>query len=369
MSKGENIFKRKDGRWEARYIRDRSPSGKIIYGFCYGKTYREAKEKVTKLRASEKPAAQTVTEQPMISVLSAGWLDKKRSEVKESTIIKYECIVTRHINPALGDCAPDRLTAGRIDEFSRGLLKSGLSAKTVHDILVVLRGVLVYAAAIAGNGSAVPRIRYPARERKEMRVLTREEQSRLVGYLRRDMDDCKFGVLLTLLSGMRLGEICALRWENIAADERTITVASTLHRLRDTMSSATPQRTRITTGTPKSATSSRTIPMTAQTAELCDRMRHENGAAYILTGSERCMEPRTLQYRMKKYARDCGLDGVHFHTLRHTFATRAIEAGFEIKSLSEILGNSTTTITLDRYVHSSLELKRENMRKLSEIGM
>ena len=132
-----------------RGIRDRAPSGKIIYGFCYGKTYREAKEKVTKLRASEKPAAQTV---------------------KESTTIKYECIVTRHINPALGDCTPDRLTAGRIDEFSRGLLKSGLSAKTVHDILVVLRGVLVYAAAIAGNGSAVPRIRYPARERKEMRV-------------------------------------------------------------------------------------------------------------------------------------------------------------------------------------------------------
>lgn len=120
----------------------------------------------------------------MISVLSAGWLDKKRSEVKESTIIKYECIVTRHITPALGDCAPERLTAGRIDEFSRGLLKSGLSAKTVHDILVVLRGVLVYAAAIAGNRSAVPMIRYPARERKEMRVLTREEQSRLVGYLR-----------------------------------------------------------------------------------------------------------------------------------------------------------------------------------------
>ena len=75
------------------------------------------------------------------------------------------------------------------------------------------------------------------------------------------------------------------------------------------------------------------------------------------------MEPRTLQYRMKKYAHDCGLDGVHFHTLRHTFATRAVEAGFEIKSLSEILGHSTTTITLDRYMHSSLELKRENNEK------
>lgn len=81
------------------------------------------------------------------------------------------------------------------------------------------------------------------------------------------------------------------------------------------------------------------------------------------------MEPRTLQYRLKKYTADCKLDGVHFHTLRHTFATRAVEVGFEIKTLSEILGHSTTTVTLDRYVHSSLDLKRANMRKLDAVGM
>ncbi len=369
MSKGENIFKRKDGRWEARYIKDRTPSGKIIYGFCYGKTYREAKEKVTKLRAVERPPAPVSINPSTISEISREWLSKKRLEVKESPIIKYGCIIPRHISPAIGDCAPDRLTTGMIDEFSRRLLAGGLSPKSVHDILVVLRGVLGYAEEISGNENSMPRIRYPARERKEMRVLSREEQNRLIGYLRHDMDDCKFGVLLALLSGMRLGEICALRWENIAVDERTITVSSTLQRLRDTAGGTASPITRITTSPPKSARSSRTIPMTAYTAELCGRMRRENGSAYILTGSERCMEPRTLQYRMKRYARDCGLEGVHFHTLRHTFATRAVEAGFEIKSLSEILGHSTTTITLERYVHSSLELKRENMRKLSEIGM
>ena len=93
-------------------------------------------------------------------------------------------------------------------------------------------------------------------------------------------------------------------------------------------------------------------------------MKSANDAAYVLTGTERYIEPRTLQYRLKKYTSECGLDGVHFHTLRHTFATRAVEAGFEIKSLSEILGHSTTKITLDKYVHSSLELKRSNMNKL-----
>ena len=81
------------------------------------------------------------------------------------------------------------------------------------------------------------------------------------------------------------------------------------------------------------------------------------------------MEPRTLQYRLKKHTKECGLDGVHFHTLRHTFATRAVEVGFEIKSLSEILGHASVTITLDRYVHSSLELKRDNMKKLKAAGM
>ena len=81
------------------------------------------------------------------------------------------------------------------------------------------------------------------------------------------------------------------------------------------------------------------------------------------------MEPRTLQYRIEKYTRACGLEGIHAHTLRHTFATRAVEVGFEIKSLSEVLGHSTTTITLERYVHSSMELKRSNMNKLNVVGL
>ena len=182
------------------------------------------------------------------------------------------------------------------------------------------------------------------------------------------MDACRFGVLLALFTGVRIGELCALRWGNINLGDRSIRIAATLQRLHDT-DLKSEGRTRIVVGAPKSDTSARTIPMTDAGVELCRRMDPQNADAYVLTGTSDYMEPRTLQYRLEKYTRECGLEGIHCHTLRHTFATRAVEVGFEIKSLSEVLGHATTTITLERYVHSSMELKRNNMSKLAAVGL
>lgn len=369
MSKGENIFKRKDGRWEARYIKGYELSGKIRYGFCYGKTYREAKEKVTRFKAA------MVSDSPLPAIGSRHrfafycdeWLRLRKRKVKEATYIKYDTALEKHIKPRLGGCFPLGLTSRLLDDFTKELLEENLAPKTVHDILVVLHGVLKYTATLFPGVFPTIEINYPKRSRKEMRVLSREEQQRLIAYLLDDMDECKFGVLLTLFTGVRIGELCALQWGCISLSEKTIRITSTLQRLRDTdMTGNT--RTRIVIGTPKSDSSVRTIPMTDYAAELCGRMNPQSAAAYVLTGTDAYMEPRTLQYRMEKYARDCGLEGVHFHTLRHTFATRAVEVGFELKSLSEILGHASTTVTLDRYVHSSMELKRDNMNKLEAVG-
>ena len=201
-----------------------------------------------------------------------------------------------------------------------------------------------------------------------MRVLSRDEQNRFMSYLLTDMDSCKFGLLLALSTGVRIGELCALQWCNINIREQTIKIAATLQRLHATdMQGET--RTRIVIGEPKSDTSVRTIPMISYLADLCKQMDPGNTGAYVLTGTTDYMEPRTLQYRIEKYTHACGLEGIHAHTLRHTFATRAVEVGFEIKSLSEVLGHSTTTITLERYVHSSMELKRSNMNKLNVVGL
>lgn len=369
--KGENIFKRKDGRWEARYVKGHELSGKIKYGFCYGKTYREAKEKVTRAKAAllnnqPLPAA---TNRHRFAFFCDEWLQFQRSRIKESTYIKYETALNRYIKPKLGGCFPLAVTTQIVEAFKQELLyEAELSAKTVKDILMVLHAVLKYTAKqFPGNFPAVE-IEYPKEAKKEMRVLTLEEQRHFVAYLQENMDDCKFGVLLALLTGIRIGELCALRWENVSVESRTIRINATMQRLKDTTGKSE-KKTRVVIGEPKSETSIRTIPMSDSAAVLCGRMHPHSSAAFLLTGTTQYMEPRALQYRMEKYTRACGLDGVHFHTLRHTFATRCVEVGFELKSLSEVLGHANTSITLGRYIHSSLDLKRDNMNKLAEVGL
>jgi integrase len=126
------------------------------------------------------------------------------------------------------------------------------------------------------------------------------------------------------------------------------------------------KKTHVVIGETKSKSSDRYIPLTDYTLEVCRKLQTSDPQAFLLTGvADKYMEPRTLQYRLSKILKECDLKGIHFHTLRHTFATRCIEVGFEIKSLSEILGHSNTKVTLDRYIHSSMELKRLNMIKLT----
>ncbi len=371
MAKGENIYKRKDGRWEARYVKSYELSGKIKYGYCYGRTYKEAKEKATRAKAAllgGKPAPYAGGGN-RFAYFCDEWLQSGKGRFKESTRVKYENILEKHIKPRLGSCFPRAITDSMIESFSNELLfEEELSVKTVKDILVVLRSVLNFTAKRFRGDFPQITIVYPKQSRKEMRILGKEEQIRLISYLLTDMDECRFGILLALLTGIRIGELCALRWENICVKEKTIKISSTMQRLKN-LDTDQDAKTKIMIGSPKSDTSVRLIPMNNDTAALCSQINPNNPDAFILTGTSDYMEPRTLQYRMERYTKACGLSGVHFHTLRHTFATRCVEAGFEIKSLSEILGHANTTITLNRYVHSSMELKRDNMNKLNMISL
>lgn len=294
------------------------------------------------------------------------WLLVNRPRIKESTYAKYRQVLEKYIKPGLGGCTVSALTTSAVNLFGQELPDEDLSPKTVRMILTVVHSVIEY---IRTQETGMPPVRvvYPKESRKEIRVLSREEQQRLTAYLLCETDDCKFGVLLALLTGLRIGEVCALKWEDISLAKKTLTVSRTMLRLTDYAEDA-PQKTKIVLCDPKTKTSARVIPLTEYTAELC-RRREKDPAAFVLTGErEKYMEPRTLQYRLKKYAAACGLEDVHFHALRHTFATRCIEVGFEVKSLSEILGHTSPKFTLERYVHSSMELKRDNMNKLAAIG-
>lgn len=368
--KGENIYKRKDGRWEARYIKGYNETGKIRYGSCYGKSYREAKEKLLQIKSA------LVNNTPLpekaghhrLAFFCSEWLRMQKGRVKESTYVKYDGIIMQHIIPKLGGCLPLAMNTQLVESFKRELLEDGLSAGTVKNILLILQSVLKYAAKLIPGGLQSIEISYPKEPRKEARVLSVEEQRRVVGYLQEDMDECKFGVLLALLTGLRIGEMCALRWENISLSLGTLRVDATMQRLKN-RDGGCDGKTKIVIGQPKTDSSLRTIPLSQNAAALCRCAGVHRAAAFVLTGETKYMEPRALQYRFKRYMQDCGLEGVHFHTLRHTFATRCVEVGFELKSLSEILGHANTAITMNRYVHSSFDLKRDNMYKLSAVGL
>ena len=369
MSKGENIFKRKDGRWEARYIKARDAAGKIKYGYCYGKTYREAKDKVMQKKAMVYNGILEVnikTEQSL-SVHCDQWLQSRKYSLKPSTIVKYETILRRHIKRNLGDYRPSSITPATVDAFILYLMEhEKLSPKTVKDILIVLRSILKYVSKQRPGSIICADFSYPKCPKKEKRVLTSEEQQKLVAYLREQNDACSFGILLAMATGLRIGELCALKWESICLKSRTLSVRTTMQRLQQSAESET--KTKVVISSPKSESSQRLIPLSDYIYQLCLEQMPKDVESFVLTGTLHYMEPRTLQYRLKKYADACGLKDIHFHALRHTFATRCVEVGFEIKSLSEILGHASTTLTLDRYVHSSMNLKRENMNKLKAIG-
>ena len=299
-----------------------------------------------------------------LSEFGNSWLSEKQKICKAATNVKYRSIVYKHILPKLGNYYVDDLTIEIIDNFTDYLVQTcNLSPKTVKDILVILQSIIAYK-----KPNNPLNFHYPKDIRPKMRVLSINEQKKLMDYLSNDINPCKFGIILSLLSGLRIGEVCALRWEHINMEDGYLYIEKTMQRLQNCDSNS-PKRTKIIIDTPKTEHSIRSIPLTSYAISLCKIMNPQKPSAYILTGTDKYMEPRTLQYRFKKYVALCGLEKVHFHTLRHTFATRCIEVGFEIKSLSEILGHANTNITLNRYIHSSLEFKRKNMNKLSSLGM
>ncbi len=202
------------------------------------------------------------------------------------------------------------------------------------------------------------------REAADIRVFSMEEQEQLVYYLRENMDLSALGILLCLFTGIRLGELCALKWEDINLVERKISVSKTMQRIR--INTDKGRKTEVRILEPKSSNSARVIPLPDPIAGLLEQ--YHVPEAYLLTGNKyHFVEPRTMQNRFKRKVAACGIQDANFHATRHTFATRCVELGFDVKSLSEILGHGSVTITMNRYVHPSMELKRENMNLFSNL--
>lgn len=361
MSKrGDSIYLRKDGLWEARYVKEIDINGKKKYGSVYAHSHREAKAKRQDamdhiLLYQRPPSTRKIT----VKDLAQEWLLVNCNRLKPSSVQRYQGFLKNHIEPVLGSVPVLYLTTVMLHQFAANRLEAGLAPQTVNAILTVIHSILKY-----GNRQyqlPLPEIIYLSNEKKEMRVLSLDEQKKMVNYLRMDTDIYKLGVLVALYTGIRIGELCALKWEDIDGD--SIKIRRTMQRLQKMSGTGT----EMFIGTPKTKTSVRTIPIPSFLKEIIDTFRKpELADAYFLARhSKEVIEPRTMQYRFKRYLKEAGIEKANFHALRHTFATRCVEAGFEIKSLSEILGHANVQTTLNKYVHSSFALKQSNMELLT----
>ncbi len=296
-----------------------------------------------------------------ISQIAVEWLKVNQNSFKRSTYQTYECIIGKYIvNSSLDNIHLEEVKLSQYVLFSEQLLNNGLAPKTVNDIILILNALLKYASKYFNIEIVVAP--YVKELQKEMRVLSISEQNLFEKYLYKDMDNFKFAALISLYTGIRIGELCALQWKDI--NNGTIKIYKTLHRLKDEKGKST-----IFIDSPKTFHSNRTIPIPLFLNTIIESKRSNSENYVIANESVKIIEPRLMQIKFKRMTEECGLENVTFHTLRHTFATRCVECGFDIKSLSEILGHSDVKTTLNKYVHSSMELKQKNMNKLNQIAI
>ncbi len=349
--RGENIYKRKDGRWEARYVKEITVSGKKKYGSVYANSYKEVKAKQQEfILQTDKTVCSSMN--LTINILIAEWLSSIKNQVKPNTYQKYVSICKNHIANEIGSVLVRFISNYTIINFTNKLKKKNLSNKSINDILIVLGLTLKYAEL--EYKITTPKIRYFREEKKDIRVLTIQEQLKLTTYLSTDVDIYKFGVILTLYTGIRIGELCALQWEDITDD--SIRINKTMARIKTDNG-----KTKINIGSPKSYSSIRLIPTPQYLLPLIKQFRK---TGYVLSNDKLdYTEPRLMQIKFENMIKESGLDKANFHSLRHTFATRCVEAGVDVKTLSEILGHSDVKTTLNRYVHSSFELKQKSMKQ------
>ena len=370
--KGENIYLRRDGRWEGRFSKGRE-NGKLRFGYVFGHSYRETKEKLLAAKISwQSRCDEKKRRNETLEAVSAMWLSESTRFLKESTVAKYHEYLDYYILPELGALPVDSITTEKTEALfhrlrtSGGKNSRGLAAQTLASILRILKKIKEYALRLGFTVRFSLENLSIKRRQKALRIFSEDEWGRLESFLKSRQTSCHGGILLAMWTGIRIGELCALRWDDISLTLRQIHIHQTLQRIRDI--SGNGSKTRIIITPPKSESANRVIPLPDA---LCEYLKPlcKAGACFLTNEAGKYIEPKTMERRFKAILKTCEIETATFHVLRHTFATRCVEAGFDPKCLSAILGHADVSVTFNRYVHPTMEMKRRNMMKFMKLAI
>lgn len=299
------------------------------------------------------------------------WMNNNRIRLKQSTITKYQNLINAHILPELGLIKLSQIDATLINTFLASKLQNGrlsgnggLSPAYVRSIMLIINATVQFAVREEFMEPLKSQIHKPAISKKELEILSIAEQKKMEDYVSKDLNGTKMAILLSLHTGLRIGEICALAWEDIDLENQIIHVRHTVVRINNQNSTENPI-TKLILDSPKTKSSLRDVPISSHLHPYLMTYFSYSNSKYVISNSEIFMNPRTLEYRYHRILNECGIKSVNFHVLRHTFASRCVAAGVDIKTLSEILGHGNVSITLNTYVHTSMEQKRTQLEKLT----
>ncbi len=294
--------------------------------------------------------------------IAAAWKEYKRPYVKQSTMAAYVLILENHVLPYFGD--GDSLHEQAVQAFVLQKLESGLSVKTIKDILIVLKMIMKFGVKNEWMNYYEWDIKYPTTStNKELEVLSVANHRKILDYIQTHFSFTGLGIYISLSTGLRIGEICALRWSDINVTDGTITVSRTIERIY--IIEGEEKHTELVINTPKTKNSCREIPMNKELLAMIKPLKKVvNDNFYVLTNDERPTEPRTYRNYYKGLMAKLDIPKLKYHGLRHSFATRCIEAGCDYKTVSVLLGHSNISTTLNLYVHPNMEQKKRCITKM-----
>ena len=294
--------------------------------------------------------------------IAAAWKEYKRPYVKQSTMAAYALILENHILPYFGD--GDSLHEQEVQAFVLQKLENGLSVKTVKDILIVLKMVMKFGVKNEWMTYHEWDIKYPTTSaNKELEVLSVANHRKILNYIQSHFTFTGLGIYISLSTGLRIGEICALKWSDINVADGTITVSRTIERIY-IIEGAT-KHTELVINTPKTKNSCREIPMSKELLAIIKPLKKVvNDDFYVITNDERPTEPRTYRNHYNGLMTKLDIPKLKYHGLRHSFATRCIEAGCDYKTVSVLLGHSNISTTLNLYVHPNMEQKKRCITRM-----